>query len=84
MRNIRKIQGAQVPVTTTIAPPRPNNLQEECIRVQKVYDWIVSATRYRNKVAIPDTCRPAVDAALAAGNVLRMSALSRTFLRYSR
>jgi hypothetical protein len=72
LRNIRKIQGAQVPVTTTIAPPRPNNLQEECIRVQKVYDWIVSATRYRNKVAIPDTCRPAVDAALAAGNVLRI------------
>jgi hypothetical protein len=74
LRNIRKIQGAQV-VTTTVAPPRPNNLQEECIRVQKVYDWIVATNRDRNKVAIPDTCRAAVDAALAAGNALRIECI---------
>ncbi|KQL45207.1 hypothetical protein AN963_20630 [Brevibacillus choshinensis] len=55
------------PVITTPAPPIPNNLQEECIRVQKVYDWVVAANRDRNKVPIPDDCRPLVDAAIRAG-----------------
>ncbi|MED4586760.1 hypothetical protein P9578_28805, partial [Brevibacillus choshinensis] len=55
------------PVITTPAPLIPNNVQEECIRVQKVYDWVVTANRDRNKVPLPEDCRPLVDAAIRAG-----------------
>jgi uncharacterized repeat protein (TIGR01451 family) len=41
--------------------------QSECIRVDKVYDWVVFANRDRNKVPIPDDCRPLVDKAIRAG-----------------
>ncbi|QRG65930.1 HYR domain-containing protein [Brevibacillus choshinensis] len=54
-------------VTPTVSPPIPNNLQAECIRVQKVYDWVVAVNRERNKVPIPDDCRSLVDAAIRAG-----------------
>lgn len=70
MNQTKPIKGRQQPIPTptpTAAPPISNNLQEECIRVQKVYDWVVAANRDRNKVPIPDDCRPLVDAAIRAG-----------------
>ncbi|MDA5110866.1 hypothetical protein O3V59_21230 [Brevibacillus thermoruber] len=67
MRKFKPIQGSQVVPTSPVPTPIPNNLQEECIRVQKVYDWVVAANRERNKVPIPDECRAAVDAAIRAG-----------------
>jgi DNA-binding beta-propeller fold protein YncE len=47
--------------------PAPTLPPTDCIRVQKVYDWVVAANRDRNKVPIPDDCRPLVDAAIRAG-----------------
>ncbi|MGK5507761.1 beta-propeller fold lactonase family protein [Brevibacillus formosus] len=44
-------------------PPTPT----DCIRVQKVYDWVVAAIRDRNKVPIPEVCRPLVDEAIRTG-----------------
>jgi len=70
VRNIKPIQGYQVVPTVTPSPaptPIPNNLQEECIRVQKVYDWVVAANRERNKVPVPADCLEAVNAAIQAG-----------------
>ncbi|MCM3078135.1 hypothetical protein [Brevibacillus invocatus] len=68
MKNIKPIMGRQVPTPTPTAPPPiSNNLAEECIRVQKVYDWVVSANRFRNRYSIPADCRELVDAAVAAG-----------------
>jgi hypothetical protein len=70
VHKVKPIKGYQLPTPTptpTAPPLIPNNLQEECIRVQKVYDWVVFANRDRNKVPIPDDCRPLVDAAIRAG-----------------
>lgn len=74
MNQAKPIKGRQIPTPTpTATPPIPNNLQEECIRVQKVYDWVVLANSYRNKVAIPDDCRALVDAAIRAGQDVTIS-----------
>lgn len=79
MNNIKPIMGRQVPTPTPTAPPPiPNNLAEECIRVQKVYDWVVSANSYRNKIAIPDTCRELVDNAINAGKDISVQCLEPT------
>lgn len=72
MNHVKPIKGRQQPIPTatptpTAPPPISNNLQEECIRVHKVYDWVVAANQYRNKVPLPDDCRPLVDAAIRAG-----------------
>ncbi|MGZ0052644.1 BMQ_0737 family morphogenetic spore coat protein [Brevibacillus gelatini] len=71
---VKPIMGRQLPTPTpTATPPTPNNLQEECIRVQKVYDWVVLANSYRNKIALPDDCRALVDAAIRAGQDITIS-----------
>ncbi|GIO04831.1 hypothetical protein J31TS6_08590 [Brevibacillus reuszeri] len=71
---VKPIMGRQLPTPTpTATPPIPNNLQEECIRVNKVYDWVVLANSYRNKIAIPDDCRALVDAAIRAGQDISFS-----------
>ncbi|WNC14154.1 HYR domain-containing protein [Brevibacillus brevis] len=54
-------------VIPTIPPPIPNNLQPECVRVQKVYDWVIAASREQSKIPLPDDCRRLVDAAISAG-----------------
>ncbi|WP_404332385.1 hypothetical protein [Mesobacillus maritimus] len=46
-KNNRPIQGRQV---------TPNPIGPECIRVTKVYDWVVLTNRDRNKVPIPEEC----------------------------
>ncbi|MBA4494339.1 hypothetical protein ACFO25_05360 [Paenactinomyces guangxiensis] len=62
---MKKIQGSQLPLP-------PNNAQEECIRVQKVYDWVIFANVERNKAPIPAECLEAVEAALQNGDALRV------------
>jgi len=64
------IKGSQTP-TPTPTPLDPNDLAPECIRVDKVYDWVFFANDYENKNFIPDEdCRAAVSAALAAGQTV--------------
>ncbi|RNB68078.1 hypothetical protein EDM52_21495 [Brevibacillus invocatus] len=71
--------GRQVPTPTPTAPPPiSNNLAEECIRVQKVYDWVVSANRFRNRYSIPADCRELVDAAVAAGQDISVQCIEST------
>jgi hypothetical protein len=68
--NKRKpIRGSQTPTpSASPIPLDPNDLAPECIRVDKVYDWVFFANKYENKNFIPDEdCRAAVSAALAAG-----------------
>ncbi len=69
MKKRKQIRGSQTPTPTPTGIPLDNNdLAPECIRVDKVYDWVFFANRYENKNFIPDeACRAAVSAALAAG-----------------
>ena len=72
--HVKPIMGRQLPTPTpTATPPISNNLQEECIRVNKVYDWVVLANSYRNKIALPDDCQALVDAAIRAGQDITLS-----------
>ncbi|WP_173917521.1 hypothetical protein [Halobacillus sp. Marseille-Q1614] len=70
MKKFKSIKGAQIP------PLTPNDLMPECIRTQKVYDWITDVNQYTNKTPIPGdpddpaTCAGLVAAALAAGDDL--------------
>ncbi|KAF0822338.1 3-deoxy-manno-octulosonate cytidylyltransferase [Cytobacillus firmus] len=45
----------------------PNNVQEECIRVSKVYDWVFDAISTDTGITLPDDCAAAVAAAVAEG-----------------
>ncbi|KGP72375.1 hypothetical protein [Pontibacillus yanchengensis] len=68
MKKRSSIRGSQTP-TPTPTPIDPNNLAPECIRVDKVYDWVFFANDYQNKNFIPDeACREAVSNALANGD----------------
>ncbi|WP_100330283.1 BMQ_0737 family morphogenetic spore coat protein [Bacillus xiapuensis] len=72
MKDFYPIKGSQI---------RPNDIQEECIRVQKVYDWIVDVGEDQNKTPIPGdpddaaTCAGRVRAALDAGNDIRIECI---------
>jgi hypothetical protein len=69
LKNRKQIRGSQTPTPSpSPIPIDPNDLAPECIRVDKVYDWVFFANKYENKNFIPDeACRAAVSAALAAG-----------------
>jgi hypothetical protein len=69
LKNRKQIRGSQTPTPSpSPIPLDPNDLAPECIRVDKVYDWVFFANKYENKNFIPDeACRAAVSAALAAG-----------------
>ncbi|WJE45379.1 hypothetical protein QRD90_13960 [Peribacillus frigoritolerans] len=60
-RNVKSIQGRQVV---------PNPIGPECIRVTKVYDWVVLTNRDRNKVQIPKECFAAIEDARHDGNTI--------------
>lgn len=60
-RNVKSIQGRQVV---------PNPIGPECIRVTKVYDWVVLTNRDRNKVQIPEECFAAIEDARHDGNTI--------------
>ncbi|KHE66663.1 hypothetical protein LD39_21590, partial [Halobacillus sp. BBL2006] len=61
MKNFKSIRGAQIPTLT------PNDLVPECIRTQKVYDWITDVNQYTNKTPIPEPCSTQVANAIADG-----------------
>ncbi|SDI21014.1 hypothetical protein SAMN05192534_12517 [Alteribacillus persepolensis] len=66
MNKRRPIKGSQP--TPTPTPLDPNDLAPECIKVDKVYDWVFYSNEYENKNFIPDEhCRREVSEALAAG-----------------
>ncbi|MCQ6274860.1 hypothetical protein JMM81_07760 [Bacillus sp. V3B] len=54
---MKQIRGSQL---------TPNNLQEECIRVPKVYDWVFDAITTDTGINLPEECKEAVAAAVAA------------------
>lgn len=60
MSEMKPIMGAQ----------NLNNVQPECIRTLKVYDWVVDTNRYTNKIPVGAACLPLVNAAIAAGQRL--------------
>ena len=67
-KNLKPIRGKQVPPS---APPlHPNPIRPECIRVTKVYDWVVLTNRDRNKVPIPDICFAEIENCRQAGNAV--------------
>ncbi|MGD6854428.1 hypothetical protein [Bacillus infantis] len=45
----------------------PNNVQEECIRVSKVYDWVFDAITTDTGITLPPDCEAAVALAVAEG-----------------
>ncbi|MEW9672491.1 hypothetical protein [Ammoniphilus sp. 3BR4] len=65
MKDIKPIQGAQI-----LPTPTPEALQPECIRVQKVYDWVYLTNRYQNKIQLSEACRPIIEERLALGHRL--------------
>ncbi|TCT25024.1 hypothetical protein EDD68_10492 [Melghiribacillus thermohalophilus] len=70
MSKRKSIRGSQITPspTPTGIPLDPNDLTPECIRVDKVYDWVFFTTEYQNKNMIPDeACRTAVTNALQQG-----------------
>ncbi len=60
-RNVKSIQGRQLV---------PNLIGPECIRVTKVYDWVVLTNRDKNKVQIPEECFAAIEDARHDGNTV--------------
>ncbi|MDA3130492.1 hypothetical protein ACFPTR_01640 [Aliibacillus thermotolerans] len=72
MKKRKPIRGSQTPTPTpTPIPIDPNDLAPECIRVDKVYDWVFFSNQYENKNFIPDeACRTAVSEAIAAGDTV--------------
>lgn len=70
VRKRKPIKGSQITPspTPTGIPLDPNDLAPECIRVDKVYDWVFFSNEYENKNMIPDeNCRTAVSQALQQG-----------------
>lgn len=60
-KNIKPIQGRQI---------SPNPINPECIRVTKVYDWVVLTNRERNRVNIPEECLAQIEACRDAGGTI--------------
>lgn len=63
-KNIKSIQGQQV---------TPNPIGPECIRVTKIYDWVVLTNRDRTNVSIPEECATQIEACRAEGNTITAS-----------
>lgn len=59
-QNIQSIQGRQI----------SNNVQPECIRTIKVYDWVILTNRDQNKVPIPQDCFEEIEACRHAGSAV--------------
>lgn len=60
-KNVKPIQGQQV---------TPNPIGPECIRVTKIYDWVVLTNRDRTNVSIPEECATQIEACRAEGNTV--------------
>lgn len=60
-KNVKSIQGQQV---------APNPIGPECIRVTKIYDWVVLTNRDRTNVSIPKECAAQIEACREEGNTV--------------
>jgi hypothetical protein len=69
-KDIRPIRGKQVSATPTFVP---NPIRPECIRVTKVYDWVVTTNRDRNKVPVPEPCFTEIENCRHSGNAVTAS-----------
>lgn len=58
---VKPIRGSQL---------TPNNVQEECIRVRKVYDWVFDATTTDTEITLSPECADFVADAVAAGRTI--------------
>lgn len=58
MISLKQFRGSQL---------TPNNLQEECIRVPKVYDWVFDTIYTDTGIDLPPACEAAVAEAVAEG-----------------
>jgi hypothetical protein len=76
---IPTIAPTSAPTPTPTAFPSPSIpvpttpiciLSPECIRVRKLYDWIVDQNTYTNKITLPEACIRTIQAALQAGHQL--------------
>ncbi|WP_134704981.1 SBBP repeat-containing protein [Ammoniphilus sp. YIM 78166] len=72
---LKILQIPSPPPTPTPAPtpapgPTIEPLQPECIRVQKVFDWVYLTNRYQNKIQLSEACRPIIEERLALGHRL--------------
>lgn len=47
----------------------PNNVQEQCVRVQKVYDWVFDAISTDSDIVLPPACAEAIDLAVHENRV---------------
>ncbi|MFT4142714.1 MAG: hypothetical protein QM671_27785 [Bacillus sp. (in: firmicutes)] len=47
----------------------PNNVQEQCVRVQKVYDWVFDAISTDSGIVLPPDCAEAIDLAVRENRV---------------
>ncbi|MEW4224362.1 carboxypeptidase regulatory-like domain-containing protein [Rossellomorea marisflavi] len=56
-----------------VNPPPPNDLRPECIKADKLYDWVFAPFRESQKVMIPPDCRAIVEDALALGEDVTIS-----------
>lgn len=63
-KDIKSIQGQQL---------LPNLPGPECIRVTKVYDWVVLTNRDRNKIPIPEECFAQIENCRHQGNSVTAS-----------
>jgi len=73
------VKGKSFKGSQMLPPLTPNNLMEECIRVQKVYDWVVDSNRYTNKIPLPGGelgCAARVREALEAGDNIRIETIT--------
>jgi len=61
-KNVKSIQGNQI-----VPIPKPG---PECIRVTKIYDWVVLTSRTSSNVRIPEECLARLDQHRAEGNAI--------------
>ncbi|WP_149453990.1 hypothetical protein [Pasteuria penetrans] len=73
-RDHRKVDNCLCPPVPVIHL-RGNDVQEECICVPKVYDWVVVPNDDRNKVLIPDPCRGEIESLLVEGVPIRVDVI---------
>jgi len=52
---------------------KSSKLKRECVKVNKVYDWIIKKTEQTQSVPVPSEFLPAVNDAIAANHILYIS-----------
>ncbi|MDF2681534.1 MAG: hypothetical protein K0R47_2724 [Brevibacillus sp.] len=75
MYQVQPIIGMQQPTTPTTLPSFRNQLREACIRVPKVYDWLLATRWERFKIPLSVHCRHLLQEALDAGQEIYVQCL---------